>query len=528
MVPPFSMYNEDEEDEFNFRPQQDLNFGLGDLGSALDTGLNFNTEPEDQPALLSAMDDTAQGFGVGINPQFNKSRGLIESSNEEQLSRIRKLTDRALNPNYQISPGEAFATTVLSILPAAAGYMMGGPELAAQTSRIDGGSAYLKNLDETDRQERAAAMQAAQLESQNYRQGVQQQGLIDRMNDNQGASLERLMLAASLRQQGKDSNVPQQIPESVIIDTMKRTGKDREYVTWLLSQGKNGAYSLDTLLGNTGAKVKSLSDSQLSQLANADSIDAIGAKMLKESSDMKSGGLGGALKAGKAPIIGSWYSDPASPEYRYYAQAEALKKIVASTYEDGKLTDKDVEMFAPLTNGSILYDTQETRDRRINDLINYAKSRQQAFLDRMQKGNRNVSGFTNDPLMQSLIQVESSGNPNAVSSAGAFGFTGLMPAKTPAGIDQVAEMWGVDAQQLEAEARRSPEMQVKIGKTYLYDYLLPKFDGDMKKALQAYNGGETRIAKGIVPQESRQYADKVLALTERLKELEAQRRAAGR
>jgi soluble lytic murein transglycosylase-like protein len=103
-----------------------------------------------------------------------------------------------------------------------------------------------------------------------------------------------------------------------------------------------------------------------------------------------------------------------------------------------------------------------------------------------------------------------------------------MPAKTPAGIDQVAEMWGVDAQQLEAEARRSPEMQVKIGRTYLYDYLLPKFDGDMKKALQAYNGGETRIAKGIVPQESRQYADKVLALTERLKELEAQRRAAGR
>jgi soluble lytic murein transglycosylase-like protein len=85
-------------------------------------------------------------------------------------------------------------------------------------------------------------------------------------------------------------------------------------------------------------------------------------------------------------------------------------------------------------------------------------------------------------LLPHLIQQESSGNPNAVSSKGAAGLTGIMP-KT--GIDP-----GNKVTPLPANA--TPAQQ----KTFGHDYLLAmmnKYKGDPEKALAAYNAGPTAV-----------------------------------
>lgn len=494
MVPPFSMYNEDEEDEFNFRPQQDLNFGLGDLSSALDTGLNFNTEPEERPALLSAMDDTAQGFGVGINPQYNKSRGLIDSSNEEQLSRIRRLTERALNPNYQISPGEAFATTVLSILPAAAGYMIGGPELAAKTAQIDGGSAYLKNLDETDKQERAAAMQAAQLESQNYRQGVGNQ-----------QQMERFLMAQQQRDELQNERLKsqQELQRERLGNAAEKTERERNL--------KQQSYTIDGLETRPGdivppEKFKMALPLQVDYQELTTAAKDFKKKLIDPSASLED------QRAAYYRMI-----DKIKKSNNYGANFSSFEQTLAAA---GITPIKDI------TSPQMISDRMLAEIRGLDPIAkldefiatttreHYAKLKP---LDYYPPGTFQQQG--GGDIMDSLIQVESAGNPNAVSPKGAFGLTQLMPAGTKGGLDQVAQMWGVDPYQLEEEARTSPRLQKMIGETYLKKYLLPKYGGDMEKALQAYNGGEGRVASGNIPKESRDYSAKVL----RLQELEARR-----
>ncbi len=105
-----------------------------------------------------------------------------------------------------------------------------------------------------------------------------------------------------------------------------------------------------------------------------------------------------------------------------------------------------------------------------------------------------------DPLLyEALIGVESSYNPNSVSSAGAKGLSQLMPG--------TAKLLGVDnpfdpAQSLQAGARYLGQM---IGKF-----------GDVRHALAAYNAGPGAVQKfgGVPPfAETQRYVDSVLART---------------
>lgn len=54
----------------------------------------------------------------------------------------------------------------------------------------------------------------------------------------------------------------------------------------------------------------------------------------------------------------------------------------------------------------------------------------------------------------------------------------------------------------------NPSENIDGGTRYLVLQLL-RFN-DVRKALWAYNGGPTRVAKGTIPRESRLYADRVL------------------
>jgi soluble lytic murein transglycosylase-like protein len=86
-------------------------------------------------------------------------------------------------------------------------------------------------------------------------------------------------------------------------------------------------------------------------------------------------------------------------------------------------------------------------------------------------------------LLEALIWQESRGNPAAVSRTGAVGLTQLMPA--------TARQLGVDP--------RDPTQNLAGGAAYLRQQL-NRFNGDLEKALAAYNAGPGRVsAAGGVP-----------------------------
>jgi soluble lytic murein transglycosylase-like protein len=101
-------------------------------------------------------------------------------------------------------------------------------------------------------------------------------------------------------------------------------------------------------------------------------------------------------------------------------------------------------------------------------------------------------------LVLAVIGIESAGNADAVSSAGAVGLMQLIPA--------TAERFGVSDS-------TDPVQNIKGGVAYL-DWLLKEFNNDPVMVLAAYNAGEGAVrANGGVPPyaETRDYVPKVLA-----------------
>jgi soluble lytic murein transglycosylase-like protein len=101
-------------------------------------------------------------------------------------------------------------------------------------------------------------------------------------------------------------------------------------------------------------------------------------------------------------------------------------------------------------------------------------------------------------LVLAVIGIESAGNPEAVSQAGAVGLMQLIPA--------TAERFGVSDS-------TDPVQNIKGGVAYL-DWLLKEFDYDPVLVLAAYNAGEGAVREngGVPPYaETRDYVPKVLA-----------------
>lgn len=108
-------------------------------------------------------------------------------------------------------------------------------------------------------------------------------------------------------------------------------------------------------------------------------------------------------------------------------------------------------------------------------------------------------------MVEAVIQQESGGNPNAISSAGAKGLMQLM--------DETAEELGVTDV-------FDPVQNKKAGTKYLKQ-LLSKYNGNTKHALWAYNWGMGNVdsflktGKGTkgqdMPKETIEYYDKVMS-----------------
>ena len=114
---------------------------------------------------------------------------------------------------------------------------------------------------------------------------------------------------------------------------------------------------------------------------------------------------------------------------------------------------------------------------------------------------RSAAEFGVDPnLVRGLMAAESSGDPDAVSHAGAMGLLQLMPATAKEEAERLRIRPFTPARLHE------PELNIRLGTSYL-SRLLARFGGEEAFALAAYNAGATRVrrwqaaAPGLSPQE---------------------------
>lgn len=127
---------------------------------------------------------------------------------------------------------------------------------------------------------------------------------------------------------------------------------------------------------------------------------------------------------------------------------------------------------------------------------------------------RGVDGL----LVASIVQVESRFARNALSPRGAMGLMQVLPS--------TGELYGIADQ----NNLNEPHVNLDVGCRYL-GRLLRDFDGDLERAVAAYNAGPATVVRygGVPPfRETREYVRKVLGLYRERSDAAWERAGAGR
>lgn len=113
-----------------------------------------------------------------------------------------------------------------------------------------------------------------------------------------------------------------------------------------------------------------------------------------------------------------------------------------------------------------------------------------------------------DRLIEAVIRRESSGNPNAVSPAGARGLMQIMPVV-------LKEYNTFNKANYTIEDLFNPEINKNIGSWYLNDRIPQmlkyyKIPNTVENRLHAYNAGIGNLLKGIKPKETANYINRIV------------------
>lgn len=95
-----------------------------------------------------------------------------------------------------------------------------------------------------------------------------------------------------------------------------------------------------------------------------------------------------------------------------------------------------------------------------------------------------------DDLVTAIIQVESSGNPKAISNKGAYG---LMQIRWSVWKDELKKAGIVK----EKRDLFNPRINIEAGK-YILAYYMDKHDNNLKAALNSYSGGAKRYYEKVM------------------------------
>lgn len=244
-------------------------------------------------------------------------------------------------------------------------------------------------------------------------------------------------------------------------------------------------------------------------------------KRLEELADKMSDDPG-VIKAAKGGKILPWFGKTDSPEYKYYAELTAAQQEYARSKDSGALSTFDVKIWEPLFTGLPIFDDKQTIKQRLKDLSTSIKEARKIQLTSMKKGGVNLFDFekelVDDNLLNAVKKVESAGDANALSSAGAEGAYQIMPDTAK---DILADL-GLDTTSYDP---RNEIQQRQMAAHYLGTMIpeMLKAKGipiTLENILAAYNAGAGAVSQSVannipLPQETKAYVPKVLSTAER-------------